>query len=119
MMFYWTAFFVVGLVIAFAVQVLSNPLETMSQHLSHVWQNQGPFILAALCLLPIYAYDLIRFSHRFVGPIIRFRRVVNEAADGEVPPPFNLRDKDYWKDFASDLNRLFDRMRGGRTPQES
>lgn len=119
MMFYWTAFFVVGLVIAFAVQVLSNPLEPMAQHMSHVWQNQGPFILAAICLLPIYAYDLIRFSHRFVGPIIRFRRVVNEAADGEVPPPFNLRDKDYWKDFASDLNRLFERMRSGRTPQES
>lgn len=119
MLFYWTTFFVVGLVIAFAIQVLCNPLESMSQHLAHVWQNQGPFILAAFCLLPIYTYDLIRFSHRFVGPIVRFRRVVNEAADGEVPPPFNLRDRDYWKDFASDLNRLFDRMRGGRTPQES
>ncbi|MCC9605949.1 hypothetical protein LOC68_20345 [Blastopirellula sp. JC732] len=119
MLFYWTTFFVVGLVISFAVQVLCNPLEPMNQHLASVWQNQGPFILAAFCLLPIYTYDLIRFSHRFVGPIIRFRRVVNEAADGEVPPPFNLRDKDYWKEFASDLNRLFDRMRGGRSPQES
>ncbi|UUO07389.1 hypothetical protein M4951_03540 [Blastopirellula sp. J2-11] len=119
MLFYWTAFFLVGLLIAISVQVLTNPLEPWGTHFANVWQNQGPFILAALCLLPIFAYDLIRFSHRFVGPIVRFRSVVNEAVEGEVPEPFHLRDKDYWKDFASDLNRLFDRMRSGQSPRES
>ncbi|MFI4875048.1 MAG: hypothetical protein ACIALR_06915 [Blastopirellula sp. JB062] len=118
MLTYWTAFLIVGLILAFAVQALSNPLEPISSHLSDVWRNQGPFILAAICLLPIFAYDLIRFSHRFVGPIIRFRTVVREAVEGDTPPPFQLRDRDYWKDFATDLNRLLDRQRSRQPDKE-
>ncbi len=65
---------------------------------------------ASLLLLPIVVFDSIRFSHRFAGPMVRLRRTMKDLAEGRASPPVNLRDGDYWNDFALNLNQLIERV---------
>ena len=65
---------------------------------------------ASLLLLPIVVFDSLRFSHRFAGPMVRLRRVMNELAEGRSCSPVLLRDGDYWNDIADDLNRVMERV---------
>jgi hypothetical protein len=52
----------------------------------------------------------LRFSNRFVGPMVRFRRALNQLAQGESPDLVTLRDNDYWSDVAADINEITARM---------
>jgi hypothetical protein len=61
---------------------------------------------ASLLLLPVVVIDSLRFSHRFTGPMVRFRRAIKELADGENVEPLAIRDGDFWNDYAADFNRL-------------
>jgi hypothetical protein len=65
---------------------------------------------ASLILLPVALIDSVRFSHRFAGPMVRVRRVVNELAEGRTVDPVVIREGDFWNDFAKDFNRLIVRV---------
>ena len=52
----------------------------------------------------------IRFSHRFVGPMIRFQETVKQLAEGKSVAPVKLRHKDFWTGFAEELNQLSARV---------
>jgi hypothetical protein len=65
---------------------------------------------ASLILLPIALIDSIRFSHRFAGPMVRVRRLMNDLAAGREVEPLAIRDGDFWNDFAKDFNRLVARV---------
>jgi hypothetical protein len=65
---------------------------------------------ASLLLLPVALIDSIRFSHRFAGPMVRLRRVMNDLAEGREVEPVVIRDGDFWNDFAHDFNRLIVRV---------
>ena len=43
-------------------------------------------------LLPLLACDVLRFSHRFVGPLVRFQQTIQAIARGEQVRPVKLRD---------------------------
>jgi hypothetical protein len=66
---------------------------------------------ASLLLLPVVVFDSIRFSHRFTGPMVRFRRVIKEVADGHEVKPLAIRDGDFWNDYAADFNRVVGRIK--------
>src|SRR6478672_9139087 len=43
------------------------------------------YLPVGACLLligPVMAWDAIRFSHRLVGPLVRFRRAMEDVANG-------------------------------------
>ena len=44
------------------------------------------------------------YLHRIAGPIYRFQQVLRQIGRGHVPPPFHLREKDYFRDVADDFN---------------
>ncbi len=46
------------------------------------------------------------FLHRVAGPVYRFRQVLKEIANGGIPQDIKLRDKDFFKDTAEELNRM-------------
>ncbi|TWU29893.1 hypothetical protein [Bythopirellula polymerisocia] len=108
---HWIGFFVLASLVAFVLQVLSDPFQPISDHLQQVWWTQGPFLLAALFLLPVFVLDTIKLSHRFVGPINRLQCTIRSIADGNMPTKLKFRDFDFWQSLADDFNQMIDRLR--------
>lgn len=66
------------------------------------------FVVTVL-MLPVVLYDLSKLSNRFVGPIYRLRRSLNDLADGKPVQPIKFRDGDYWQDVADAFNRVLEK----------
>ncbi|PHR97935.1 MAG: hypothetical protein COA78_26805 [Blastopirellula sp.] len=111
MLGYFLVYLGVSLVIACAVQIYSDPFLSASQHLTNLWHHQGPFLLTAICLLPMFVKDMLQFSHRFVGPVRRASGVIHRATKGDFDQPFKFRENDHWQEMAEDLNVLLDQLR--------
>ena len=60
----------------------------------------GPVVIVSLLLLPLVIFDMIRFSNRFVGPLLRLRRSMRQLARGQRVEPLKFRSNDLWQDLA-------------------
>ena len=77
-----------------------------------IWFDYGPVLLALLLLLPLGIVDIVRFSNRFVGPILRLRRSMQRLARGEDVQPIQFRRGDFWQGFADEFNAVLARVQG-------
>lgn len=68
------------------------------------------FALVSLALLPAFSIDLLKLSHRFVGPVVRLQKYIRQVQLADSPR-FKLRESDYWQDLAVDVNAMFARLR--------
>ncbi len=107
---HWLSFLLVASLVAFSLQVLSNPLRPFGEHFQQLWWTHGPFLLVMVFLLPVFVLDTIKMSHRFVGPIYRLRQVILEIAQGDPAPRLKFRDFDFWQGLAEDFNRMVDQL---------
>ena len=114
LVFHWAAFITVAAVVAFALQVLTNPFRPLEQHLQDMWWTHGPFLLVMFFMLPVFIVDTIKLSHRFAGPIYRLRNVIKGMAEGQPFRPVQFREMDFWQDLADDFNTMIERV-GGKT----
>ncbi len=110
LIFHWVSFLTVSSVITFCLQVLTNPLGSMSQHFQNLWWTHGPFLLVMVFLLPVFVLDSIRISHRFAGPIYRLRQTIRSIAQGKPTSRLKFRDFDFWHGLAEDFNQMVDRL---------
>ncbi|HZT82103.1 MAG TPA: hypothetical protein VFA26_17885 [Gemmataceae bacterium] len=69
-----------------------------------------PMLLCFLIVAPFFAWDALRFAHRVVGPLYRFRRTVQALAAGQPVRRVQLRDGDYLVEMRDDLNALLDAL---------
>jgi hypothetical protein len=69
-----------------------------------------PLLLALLAILPFVAYDLLKLTNRFAGPVYRVRVTLERLARGETIRPVKFRDGDFWCDLAPQLNVLAARL---------
>lgn len=77
---------------------------------------------ASLLLLPILLWRLVAISHRFVGPVCRLRRVMEQVADGGELKAIHFRRDDYWCDIAESYNAMLEHFRqiqAGAVPLET
>jgi hypothetical protein len=65
-----------------------------------------PILIAFSVIVPFFAYDAVRFSHRVAGPIYRFQQTIRAIAAGKPVPVVKLRKGDYLIDFQNDLNAM-------------
>jgi len=107
---YWFLFLLGSLLVATILHVFANPVEAFSKGFEGIINYQRPMLIASLVLLPIFLRDMIRFSIRFVGPVVRLQNEVGRLADGEQVAPVKFRKHDYWHDLATQFNRLRDRV---------
>jgi hypothetical protein len=70
---------------------------------------------ATLLVLPLMLWDMIRQTHRFAGPLVRFKRHLREAADGGPLTPLQFRDGDDWPELAQAYNDLVARIEAEQT----
>jgi len=101
---HWAIFFMVA---AFAVIVLQtllgDPGLSIFQRLK---QETGEFVIIGVVMLsmfPAFMLDTIRFSNRFVGPIVRLKSHLRKLGDGEVQN-CQFRNDDFWSDMADEFN---------------
>ena len=109
---HWCTFIAVAGLVAFCLQVLSNPFRTFEEHAQQVWWTHGPFLLVMFFLLPVFILDTIKLSHRFAGPISRMRNTIRSLANGEEFRPLKFREIDFWQGLAEDFNLMVARLKG-------
>jgi len=83
-----------------------NPVEQFGRML----RDYLPFWVCLAALVPVIAWDAIRFTHRLVGPVVRFRQTVRDVAAGEPVRPIKLRENDYLTEFRDDFNAMLDAL---------
>jgi hypothetical protein len=98
--------------------VLTGPRAPAAVTLGRLGVVYAPAFLASLVLLPMVLVDCTRFSNRFVGPILRFRRSLRSLANGERVAPIKFREGDYWHDIAESFNDLLARMQNESSPEQ-
>lgn len=114
MVLHWCAFIGVASLVAFCLQVLSNPFRPIEEHFQQVWWTHGPFLMVLFFMLPMFIVDTIKLSHRFAGPIFRLRGVFRSIASGEKFQPLKFREMDFWQELADDFNRMVERLRSDK-----
>jgi len=84
----------------------------------HVAEEMGLFcrcaLFSTLGFLPLAVFDMVRLSHRFAGPMVRYRRAMHDLGRGEHVEPLRFRDGDYWQDLATDFNAVLARLESRR-----
>jgi len=87
-------------------RIVTGPARVFYTHFDDMWFHYGPALIASLLLLPLVVIDVIRFSNRFVGPMLRLKRSMRQLARGDDVEPIEFRDADFWKEFATDFNAI-------------
>jgi hypothetical protein len=67
--------------------------------------------IALIVIFPIFAYDSLKLSNRFAGPMVSFRNALKKLSRGEPVKPLSFRKGDFWRELAADFNRVADRMK--------
>lgn len=83
-----------------------NPLE---QYFNS-FLDYAPPLLFLVALLPILAWDALRFTHRLVGPLVRFRRAFQDLAQGKPVHPIKLRAGDFLEELRDDFNQMLETL---------
>ncbi len=109
--YYWLCGSVVFTLVMFLFRIVPPWLVSGDVDFGKIWHHLAPMVVSSAVLLPIVMFSAVRFTHRFVGPMIRFRQVLRQLAQGETVPPVKLRRKDFWQDVANELNQVSDRLR--------
>ncbi len=106
---YWFLGMAVVLLGLLCYRITTGPARPFYTHLDDMWFHYGPVFIATLLMLPVVAYDCVKLTHRFAGPMFRMRRAMKTLAQGKTTHPVHFRDNDFWRDFAEDFNSLLAR----------
>lgn len=104
---HWGLFIVTAAAFLYFVELLTGAPHEAGKNLA---ARHGPTVLAVLVLAPIFLRDLCKLTNRFAGPMVRLRRAMHDLAEGRKVAPVQLRDGDFWKEFAVDFNRVVERV---------
>ena len=103
---YWIVCLISMTLMLLCWRIITGPTRLFYQHFDDMWFYYGPALIVSFLLLPLVIVDVIRFSNRFVGPLLRLRRSMRELARGESVEPLEFRDADFWRDVADEFNAL-------------
>ncbi|MEM6331563.1 MAG: hypothetical protein AAF790_15130 [Planctomycetota bacterium] len=109
----WVLFVFAAAAMVLALQWMSNPFAPIRENLVEAWWTHAPVLLVLVCLAPVFAFDAIKLSNRFTGPIHRLRLATRALADGQAPGHVEFRGADFWQDLASDFNRVAEKVAAG------
>ncbi|OHB85976.1 MAG: hypothetical protein A2V98_09380 [Planctomycetes bacterium RBG_16_64_12] len=118
---HWLLFLAAALVVLPFWQVLSsgNLFSPFSRLMADGWAATAPVFVILIAMIPIFVWDTVTLSNRFVGPMYRFHKTIERLAAGEEVEPIRLRKGDFWKDVADDFNAVLERIARERQPDPS
>jgi hypothetical protein len=115
---YWIVCLISITLMLLCWRIITGPARMFYTHFDDMWFHYGPALIASFVLLPLVIIDVIRFSNRFVGPMLRLRRSMRQLAHGEDVEPIEFRDADFWHEFATEFNTLRIQIRASRFPPD-
>lgn len=65
-----------------------------------------PSVIVSFLFLPVVMLDNLRYSNRFVGPIINLKKNLKKLSEGKPGEPVHFRKGDYWQDLADSYNTV-------------
>ncbi len=116
-LWYWAVCLVAQLLIVFFFATATSTEGDFSAIGPQLRWHLQLTVIAAAVLLPIILLDILKLSHRWVGPIFRLRTSLHSLSRGESVPAVRFRENDFWQELAGDLNVVaaeLDRHRTGR-----
>jgi len=105
---HWLLFFGVAGGSVLLLQTLLG--DTNIPIMERLQQQVGEFILFAIvmvALFPGFMLDTVRFSNRFVGPVGRLRRHLQQLSRGDTSE-CSFRGDDFWIEAATEFNAVAD-----------
>jgi hypothetical protein len=114
---------VVLLHFAFLYEVIGNMPAVLNGGVLAFYRDflarQAPMFVGLLAVLPIFLYDMVKFSHRFAGPLYRYRKTLEAMAAGKAVQPIKIRQPDLLRDWVPVFNTViwkWNEMKGVNTP---
>lgn len=104
--FHFIMFIAVGAMVGLFLQFLSDPFKPIDTHIAMFWSQSGPYVIAMLCMLPVFIKDTVALTHRMAGPIVRLRGHIRAIADGDEVGPLKFRDGDFFNDVPGLFNEM-------------
>lgn len=111
-------FLCAGTILGLMNQFLMNPSGGAKENVSVFFRQNVPFLLAMLCLLPVFVRDTLTLSNRIAGPIYNLRTTISSILNDDPDVrPLKFRDGDYWTALPEEFNRMTDHLSGRQTPE--
>lgn len=93
------------LMVLFFGIISSSQNDFPSLHPQVIWHLQIT-LLASIAMLPILLRDVLKLSHRWVGPVFRLRTAMRKLSRGEAVEELRFRDRDFWPELAEDFTAV-------------
>ena len=103
---HWGLFVINVCLMGAFVQFVGNPTAAISDNFQQIFRNQLPFLFIMLLMIPMFVFNTISLSNRFVGPIYKLRNALNRLKRGEAIEPLHFRKGDFWQGLAEDFNAV-------------
>jgi len=107
---YLVLFLFVFLNFLFAGRLLyEGPKNLVAQFFAMLY-DYGAVIICLVFLAPFLVWDAVRFAHRLVGPLTRFRATMSSIAEGDPVNLVKLREGDYLTEFRDEFNTMLESL---------
>ena len=116
---HWCLFVFCSVALNIVIFRLRSPHLGWGECLGATIREQLPFLIVSLFLLPVFLLDTVKLSHRFVGPIVRFRGVMSQIVAGEKPSELNFRPGDFWHEISNDFSTMARRLQSASMRQDA
>jgi hypothetical protein len=107
---YWALGLIGMMMMLLFWRTLVGPAGRFHSHFDEMWFYYEPALVASALLLPLVVMDVLRFTNRMIGPLVRVRRAMRALARGEYVEPVEFRGSDYWKEIADEFNAVRQRV---------
>jgi len=101
---YWSVCLMTQLLFVFFFAVVSSSADAFYAQGHQLWWHLRLSVIGATLLLPMILLDILRLSHRWVGPVFRLRTSLQALSRGKFVSPIRFREGDFWQELAGDFN---------------
>lgn len=117
---HWVVFFFVTALAVLSINtLLGDPSLSFSSRIGKEISELAYLGIIFISIFPAFMLDTIRFSNRFVGPIVRLRRHLVELGTNGNTDDVKFRDNDFWQAVAGEFNAVNDLVRQQQAEIES
>ena len=121
---YWAASLLTQALMVFFLAIITTAPNDFHQGATRLWWQLGMVLIGSALVLPMILFDVVRLSHRWVGPVFRLRESMQALSRREKVNPIRFRTADYWQEMAGDFNVIAEELQrqraelASRTPTE-